>query len=156
MVMLNLNGTPWKRESVNLMLQEIRRKAIADLRQRDSDRTNGVLCEANGFKVGKFKKAKQLADGTDDPDSDDVGKYIVDPYLQQQRHTGRESRLLTQARWAEYASERRDESKEVAPLIAAAAAAMRDKRIEGAKDIEASLKKVPAANRRGGLEPVKG
>lgn len=119
MLLDSKTGKLWSQENVNLKLQDMRKRAIADLRKRDVARgvpANGVVYH----------------DG-------EPGRFEVDVELSRKKHTGRDVRLLTHGRWAKYCSQPRDEVGDTKSMILDQHQRTVGKHVAAAKGIEASL-----------------
>lgn len=95
----NKDGAPWGVETGHLALQEIRQKAIADLKDRDERLSRGRL-NAETHYSPYIEKPKENGQGS---------SFVVDPLLSSIRHTGEDTILLTEKRWRQFASEPQDE-----------------------------------------------
>jgi len=80
-------GKAWSSDSVKMLTDKFSSEADAELRARDEERSDGVLCAKNGYKA-------YVADSN--------GRFVIDAGLSKLRHTGRERRLLRNRKMAEF------------------------------------------------------
>lgn len=95
----NKDGTPWSADTGHLALQDIRRQAIDDLKAREERMSRGRMNAENHYSP-YHEVQKENGQGS---------TFVVDPLLASLKHTGEETILLTQKRWAEFTSKPQDE-----------------------------------------------
>lgn len=124
-------NTPWPPKWANMALRGVKRKASADLVARDRSRgipESGQVYTTESDEKGEHKRET----------------CTVDRALAGKRHTGRESRILREARWREFCSKPQDlaafKAANTAPEVEATEAA-----IAKAAPIEESLVKETGA-----------
>ncbi len=118
---------PWSNKTADLKLQDMKSEVVRQLRARDTHKSNGVLCEANGFKTT----------------IDVEGKLRADPHLSAMKHSGQDVKDLVRGRWAAFCSEPRNEKEETAHLIEAQRKASIGAMVAAATDLETELAEIP-------------
>ena len=93
----NPDGTPWGSEASNCKLQDIRAQVVADFQSRDEKRGLGPP-------EGGQRTTHEVTD-------EKTGKVsvVIDPSLAGRKASGREIKLVTNKRWAEFRSKPQDE-----------------------------------------------
>lgn len=162
-------NAPWSSKNADLKLADIRRCVVQELRQRDEVKSEGLLCEANGWKTTMVVGATETID-EDGTKRSTPGKLVADPRLVAIKHSGADVVTLIKARWATFCSEPRDEKVETADLIEAQRGATVGVAVAKAESLEKELAEleVPPVRRKvgrpkgtknkapNGLETVKG
>lgn len=129
----NLDGTRWGADTGHLALQEIRAKAIADLKARDERLSRGALNAENHYSPYR-EVQKEHGQGS---------SFIVDPLLSSIRHSGEDTILLTQKRWAEFTSNPQDEKPYRDKLLKKTEGDRLNAMKAAGQDVEDSLLTVP-------------
>lgn len=136
MLPVNTNGESWDAETSNLVLQDLRSTAIADLNRRDEQLSRGRLSAANRYSPYSEKKR---GDGTG-------STFVVDPVLGSLRHTGEEMQTLVRARWGDFCGTPQDE-KPIAERLLKRTRAERLAVMQAAgKEVQATLEPIPEAD----------
>ena len=158
----SVTGALWSSKNANLKLADIRRCVVQELRQRDEVKSEGLLCEANGWKTTMVVGATETID-EDGTKRTTPGKLVADPRLVAIKHSGADVTTLTNARWATFHSEPRDEKAETAHLIEAQRGATIGVTVAAAASLEKELSEVevppvrrPPGRPKGTKNKVKG
>lgn len=102
---INPNGKQWGVEASGVAYDDIHKQAVRDLCARDERLSGGQMNAGNNYAPYNVVEKP----GSDTARAPAGSRYVVNPLLVAMRHTGDEELQLTNARWAEFCSEPRDE-----------------------------------------------
>lgn len=121
---INRSGKEWAVDTSNLAFRDIRRRALADLRDRDEARSEGRMCKANGYAL--YTEQANPDRGLNPEHKGAAGTtFVVDPVLVAMRHSGDDELALIKSRWGDFCATPRDEK----PYVERIRTCLRDDRL---------------------------